>query len=350
MRQDADTVRSSQWHLRFLNVEAAQQVSKGDGVEVAIVDTGVDPHRDLDNNLRPGAVVDPRSPTGDGRTDSDGHGTAMAGLIAAHGRGPDGALGIAPRSQIVPVTISSSGEPVSPDVAAAGIEWATTRHVEVINLSYSGGPSSSLREAVERAIEEDIVVVAAVGNRPSRGVEFPAMYPGVLAVGAVDKSGSIADISVTGQGVVLTAPGVDIHSTSRRDQYQRADGTSDAAAIVSGAVALVRSRFPELPAEEVVHRLTATATDRGSPGRDDEYGFGVLNIVAALTADVPPLSPSASAATPSSAGDALPPVDGHRADGSAIWIAALVGAGVVIGVFILIVLARRHRVGRRPVP
>ena len=126
-----------------------------------------------------------------------------------------------------------------------------------------------------------------------------------------------------------SAPGVNIHSTSLRGRYQVATGTSDAAAIVSGAAALVRSRFPDLPAAEVVHRLTATATDKGAPGWDEQYGYGVLNLVAALTADVPPSAAPSVPAPPSVA--ALPPdrgPDDGRVLPIALAVLVAIGAGV----------------------
>jgi type VII secretion-associated serine protease mycosin len=287
----ADEIRDGQWHLRALDVVVAHQITRGAGATVAVVDTGVEPHIDLRRNLLPGTVVDPAG-EGDGRTDQVGHGTAMAGLIAAHGRGSNlGALGVAPDAKILPIADNVGGGQGTTDLTAAGIEWAIAHDADVINISGGGGPSPRLRAAIQAALDANIVVVAGVGNRPAAlGVQFPAMYPGVLAVGATDENGQHADISVTGRGIVLSAPGVNIHSTSLGGRYQVATGTSDATAIVSGAAALVRSRFPDLPASEVVHRLTATATDKGAPGWDEEYGYGVLNLVAALTADVPPSS------------------------------------------------------------
>ncbi|GAB3945999.1 hypothetical protein GCM10027614_38690 [Micromonospora vulcania] len=94
-------------------------------------------------------------------------------------------------------------------------------------------------------------------------------------------------MSVTGPEIDVVAPAVDIYSTSIDGKYRRGTGTSDATAIVAGAAALIRSKYPHLPASEVAHRLTATAVDKGPPGRDDEYGYGVIDLVAALTADVP---------------------------------------------------------------
>jgi type VII secretion-associated serine protease mycosin len=314
----ADRIRNDQWHLRALNVAEAHRVSRGEGVTVAVIDTGVDPHPDLRDNLLRGADVVPGG-TGDGRTDTDGHGSAMAGLLAAHGKGADeGALGIAPQAKIWPVrTATQTRTGTNADLARA-LTRAVRAGVDVISISSGGSPDPQLSAAVEAAIASDIVVIAAAGNRPTDVVvTFPAYLEGVLAVGATDRSGNRAAISVTGDKLAIMAPGVDIYSTSFDGKYYRGTGTSASTAIVAGAAALVRSRFPDLSAAEVVHRLTATATDKGAPGRDPEYGYGVLNLVAALTADVPPLRPSApagpSGGTPSTAATARPDQDGGRA-------------------------------------
>ncbi|REF97030.1 type VII secretion-associated serine protease mycosin [Asanoa ferruginea] len=337
----ADEVRDQQWHLRFLDIPSAHKISDGSGVTVAVIDSGVDLHPDLAGNVLPGTEIAANG--SDGRSDLTGHGTGMAGIIAAHGQGATGILGIAPKAKILPIAVDLNNDLIGQESVAKGINWARMHGAKVINISGDGNPAPDLRAAVEAAIAADIVVVAAAGNRPSSQVGFPAAYPGVVAVGATDRDGDLAATSVTGDGLVIAAPGIDIMTTRPHGRYGPGTGTSDAAAIVSGAVALVRSRFPELSAVEVVRRLTATATDKGAPGRDDQYGFGVLNLVAALTADLPPptqATPSQSAAAPA----------GPDGDGSAIGIVALVVVGVVIAGFVLHVRARRHRAARGPVP
>ncbi|GIF73759.1 S8 family serine peptidase [Asanoa siamensis] len=338
-----DNIRDEQWHLRFLNIDQAHELTKGEGVTVAVVDTGVDAHPDLAGSVLPGAVLDPAG-SGDGNTDLSGHGTAMAGLIAGHGRGSKGVLGIAPAAQILPVVDTVSGRSTNPDLTADAINAAIDRGATVVNISASGGPTERLQRAIERARREDVVVVAAAGNAPSPIIGFPANYPGVVAVGASDRSGSVAGISTRGPGLVLVAPGVDIMTTRLNSGYGVGTGTSDSTAIVSGAVALIRSRFPSLEAAEVIRRLTATATDKGPPGRDDVYGYGVLNVVAALSTDVPPASAAPTSPPPITA-EAIPPSDG----GLWVGVVALVGVAVVIGLVALHLRARRHRVGRGPV-
>jgi type VII secretion-associated serine protease mycosin len=345
----ADQVRDDQWHLRFLNVAEAQRITKGDGVTVAVIDTGVQLHPALSGNVLAGTVVDPAS-SGDGRADRIGHGTAMAGLIAAHGTGQNaGALGIAPRAKILPITDNVSSVQGSNELTAAAINWAVAHGADVISISSGGGPSSSLRAAVATALEADVVVVAAVGNRPgASAVQFPAFYPGVVAVGATDRNGNLAAISTTGRGVVITAPGVDIVSTGLNGKYRTGTGTSDSTAIVSGAVALIRSKYPDLPAAEVVHRLEATATDKGPPGLDEQYGYGVLNLVAALTADVPPLTPSPSAGAGSSTPGASRPTGPSEGAGFVLPVTIAILAAIAAGGTFLALRSRaqRRREGR----
>jgi subtilisin family serine protease len=201
---------------------------------------------------------------------------------------------------------------------------------------------------VQEAVAADVVLIAAAGNAPrSFGLSYPALLQGVVAVGAVDRRGVRASVSVKGNKLAVVAPGVDVHSTSARGKYQRATGTSDSAAIVAGAAALVRSRFPDLSAEEVVHRLTATATDKGPPGHDDEYGYGVLNLVAALAADVPPLSdgatPSSGATTSPPGHVAAPPTPKREPGGGRGTILVLVGVLAAGTVVTLLVLRSRRR-------
>jgi subtilisin family serine protease len=171
-----------------------------------------------------------------------------------------------------------------------------------------------------------------VGNRPDvNGVRYPAAYPGVIAAAGVDRKGNHAELSVNGPEVVLAAPAVEITSTGRNGRYRVGTGTSDATAIIAGAAALVRAKYPSLSAAEVVHRLTATADDRGPPGRDEQYGFGVLNLVRALTADVPPLSPTPSAPPTASNGNptaaAAPPT--QDSDQTRV-VVAIVGSAALL--------------------
>jgi hypothetical protein len=206
-------------------------------------------HPDLVGNVVPGAEIFAGSPGGNGWTDTDGHGTSMAGLIAAHGHGrsqADGALGIAPKATILPLRVGTAGHGSITDIPD-GVSWATDHGAKVISLSV-GHPGSDrdLQTAVEKAIAHDVVVVAAVGNRSqgSTSVGYPAAFPGVVAVGGVDQKGNHADDAVTGREVVLTAPSVDIASTALAHKYATGAGTSASTAIVAGRPVRVWDRQP----------------------------------------------------------------------------------------------------------
>ncbi|MCZ7473213.1 S8 family serine peptidase [Micromonospora sp. WMMC273] len=281
-------------------------MSRGAGILVAVPDTGVDPHPDLSRNLLEGKNV--LTGTGDGLHDANSHGTAMAGLIAAHGSdGEIGALGIAPEAKILPIISSGSDNYGEVDKLAEAIDFAVTQHVGVISISSAGVTSEKLTRSVKNALAADIVVIAGVGNLPEAAtIGYPAAEEGVIAVSGTDQAGNHASIAVTGSKVDVAAPAVDIYSTSYDGKYSKGTGTSSATAIVAGAAALIRSKYPNLPAQEVAHRLTATAVDKGPPGRDDQYGYGVIDLVAALTADVPPLGFESSNVTPPASAEAAP--------------------------------------------
>jgi type VII secretion-associated serine protease mycosin len=296
----ADSVRDAQWHLGFLDVARAHQISQGDNVVVGVVDSGVEAnHPDPAGNVLPG--TDLLLSSGNGWQDATSHGTRMAGLIAAHSHAGGGALGIAPRAKILPAATGTEAGGLA-TLNAAGITWAVDHGAKVLCLAFGSAVQNGDEErAVHYAQAHDVVVVAAVGNRPgSKDMEYPAAYPGVVAAGGVNRDGSHAEVSVTGPEVALAAPAVEIQSTTKGGTYNKATGTSDATAIIAGAAALVRAKFPNLSAVEVVHRLTATAKDAGPPGRDDQYGYGIINLVGALTADVLPMTPSAAAGTTTS--------------------------------------------------
>ncbi|MEU8327168.1 S8 family serine peptidase [Micromonospora sp. NPDC048839] len=341
-------MRSDQWHLRTLASAEANRITQGEGVTVAVPDTGVSPHPDLAGNLLRGInILDEGS--SDGQGDRNSHGTGMAGLIAAHGQGEtQGARGIAPKAKILPILSSTVDNRSDPDDLGRAIEYAISSGASVISISSAGGSSLVLRDAIKSALTANVVVVAAAGNRPmDNQVGYPASVDGVLAVGGVDRDGNRAAVSVTGPEIDLVAPAVDIYSTSIDGKYRKGTGTSDATAIVAGAAALIRSKYPYLPAREVAHRLTATAIDKGAPGRDDEYGYGVIDLVAALTADVPPLgfeSVNASAG-PTTAGAQPGDDEGGATARGLVTLGVILAAGVGWAV-----VARRRRRGDDPPP
>jgi subtilisin family serine protease len=264
----------------------------------------------------------------------------MAGDIAAHGHGSNsGALGIAPSAKILPIADTDNTGHVTDEAMVAGIEYATQHGAAIISISQGGVAATvDLVNAVRAAEESNIVIVAAAGNEADGdlSVASPAKLPGVIAAGAVDRHGSHLADSVSGPAVLLAAPGEDILSPSPNGGYIKGTGTSDAAAIIAGAAALVRSKYPNLSAAEVIHRLTSTAVDKGAPGRDPQYGYGVINIVAALTADVPPLSASTS---PTTSGADQPANHDSRAAQRPAKEAPIVALVIVVTVVVLAAFA-----------
>lgn len=354
----ADRIRDAEWHLDFLKVAQAHKISQGAGVTVAVIDTGVDAsHPDLAGAVVAGrdfAILKADPP--DGRTDLDGHGTAMAGLIAGRGHGNgDGVLGIAPKATILPVRKSEGGKDDKASDIHTAIRWAAEHGADVISMSFGGEESASEAAAIEAARRADVVLVAAAGNRPDdKAVGYPAKYPGVITVGGADRRGNHADISVTGPEVDIVAPAVDIMSIDKDGKYDADPGTSNATAIVAGAAALVRAKYPDLSAAEVAHRLTATATDKGPKGRDDQYGEGVLNLVAALTADVPPMPSDQAEPLPEHSEWQPAPPPAAAGDGDSGLSTGLVVAGVACillagllligGISLMLVRSRRRTV------
>ncbi|WP_407653497.1 S8 family serine peptidase [Actinoplanes oblitus] len=359
----ADAIRDSEWHLAYLQIEAAHAISTGAGVKIGLPDTGTYPHQDIKENLDPG--VDLTETRGNrGENDKDGHGTELAGIMVGHGHGrgsADGILGIAPSSHIIPIKAYEAGQQNSRLVN--GISLAAHLGAEVINVSAGTSPSRELRKAIDDALKADSVVIAASGNDSNTAIfSYPAALPGVLAVGAIDETGNHASFSIAGPQMGICAPGDDIVTTGLKSTYRKARGTSASTAIVSGAAALVRARFPGLSAREVVHRLTATATDIGAPGWDEQCGYGVLNIVKALTADVPPLDggsgpkggtggasngTSATASDSHSAGGSR--ADGRDGGGAGRRVGVLGGtAAVLLGGVLVGFFAARRRSRRRP--
>ena len=285
-----DDVRSEQWHLKTLNVAGAWAYSTGAGVTVAVIDSGVDSdHVDLEGQVLPGLdLVDAK---GDADTDLVGHGTTVSAIIA--GKDDDrGVVGIAPQAKILPVRVlDQENRYDDAKVVAEGVRWAVDKGARVINLSLGGsGSSSALAAALDYAFAKDVVVVACTGNASasaSTGVWYPAREPGVLAVAGLERDGDrLWSGSITGKETVVTAPATQLIG-ARPDGYWKVQGTSFAAPMVSGLAALIRSRWPDMPAAEVVNRIIKTAQDRGPTGRDSQYGFGMIDPTQALTAVVP---------------------------------------------------------------
>ncbi|WP_433530409.1 type VII secretion-associated serine protease mycosin [Micromonospora sp. CA-263727] len=354
----ADSARDDSWHVKALELAEMHKVSQGEGVIVAVVDTGVDAtHPDLKNNVLPG--VDLYDDDAEGRVDRQGHGTGMASLIAGHGHGPgnrDGVLGIAPKAKILPVTIKNERSAVTPPTAlAAGINWAVDAGADVVNVSLSSSFSEELNRAVERAYQSNVVVVAAAGNDNDILVGSPAAHPGCIAVNGIDRNGVISKkASVPGTPdlpVNIAAPGQDMVTAAPGGKYVTVTGSSTSSAVVSGAMALIKAKYPDLNAYELFQRLLETTREAGEPGHDQLYGSGVLDLRAALTGE-PDGRGSRTAGPSAPAGDdalaSARAIEGPGAEETVIvvlvWIAIL---AILVGTVLAVIKLRRRARQRR---
>ncbi|MGW0815155.1 type VII secretion-associated serine protease mycosin [Streptomyces viridiviolaceus] len=298
----ADGIRAKQWALDAMHTQEAWRTTKGAGVTVAVLDTGVEAdHPDLTGNVLTGKDL-----VGFGASEGDRawarHGTAMAGIIAGHGHGPgdaDGVMGVAPEAKILPVrVILEDGDPsrakarkTRGNALAEGIRWAADHGADVINLSLGDDSASAHPEptedaAIQYALKKGAVVVASAGNGGEKGdhVSYPAAYPGVVAATAVDRYGTRASFSTRRWYATVSAPGVDVIIADPDHRYYEGWGTSAAAAFVSGAAALVRAAHPGLTPAQVKRLLEDTARNAPDGGRDDSRGFGFVDPAAAIEA------------------------------------------------------------------
>ncbi|SCG52447.1 type VII secretion-associated serine protease mycosin [Micromonospora inositola] len=287
-----DQVREEQWQLDELRAKTAWRSSTGRGVIVAVIDSGVDgSHPDLAGQVLPG--IDLVSPDGAEGPDPVGHGTTVAGLIAGRNDDDRGVVGLAPDARILPVRVLDDENRYDDAmIVAKGVRWAVDNGARVINLSLGGsGDSPALAAALDYAFARDVVVVACTGNlatSTSSKVWYPAREPGVLAVAGLERSSpNLWSGSITGHETTLAAPATALFGARSGGAYWRVQGTSFASPLVAATAALVRARFPQMSAGDVVNRLITTAKDLGPTGRDDRFGYGMVDPVAALTADVP---------------------------------------------------------------
>ncbi|MGV8859242.1 S8 family serine peptidase [Rhodoglobus sp.] len=295
----ADAVRDQEYWLQEYGIEAAWQVTKGAGVTIAVIDTGVDGSvQELVGAVTGGTDFSGKgspngqTPVGD---ENPAHGTLVASLAAGRGTGTDsGVLGAAPEANILAISIGFTGGPISSDdQIAQAVRYAVDQGADVINLSLTRETLDwplSWDSAFLYAMDNNVVVVAAAGNRGSgtTSVGAPATMPGVLTVAGVDVNG-VASFNASTQGITIgvAAPSEDLVGVAPGGSHVLWNGTSGATPIVAGIVALVRAAHPELDAANVINRIVKTAHDTGAPGTDAIYGFGLIDAEAAVKASVP---------------------------------------------------------------
>ncbi|MFC1414924.1 type VII secretion-associated serine protease mycosin [Streptacidiphilus sp. N1-12] len=296
-------IPSTPWALQRVLLPQLWHYATGAGITVAVIDTGVD---DTNPQLR-GAVRAGKNfltgQPGTSLTDPVGHGTMVAGIIAARPAPGTGFVGLAPDATILSLRQNDAQGSGDAETMAKAVDEAVAKHVDVINISQDvssdGKPlavpaDSHLARAVAAAVRARIVVVAAAGNENLSVPTYPASFPGVLGVGASDRDDERADaFSETGSSVGVAAPGVDMVSTVPKGGHCVDSGTSFAAPYVAGVAALLKQEYPHWTAAQVIARIEQTA-QRTDPGRNNFIGWGVVDPVAALSDD----APAESAAVP----------------------------------------------------
>ncbi|NIK67551.1 MULTISPECIES: S8 family peptidase [unclassified Paenibacillus] len=271
-----------QWNLPSIETEKGWGLSKGnDKVIVAILDTGVQAdHPDLKGKLLNGTnIVDSNAAP----NDDVGHGTHVAGIIGATVNNGEGVAGISWYNKIMPVKVLDSSGAGSTYSVAQGIIWATDHGAKVINMSLGNyAQAEFLHDAIKYAYDHDVVMVAASGNDNTDRPGYPAAYPEVFAVAATDAGKNKASFSNYGDYIDVAAPGDSIASTYPGSQYAALSGTSMASPHVAALAGLIRSINPDLNNEEVMDIMRKSAIDLGDKGKDNYYGYGLIDVDKAL--------------------------------------------------------------------
>ncbi len=368
----ADQTRDDQWYLDALDVAAAQEITKGAGVRIGMVDSGVDPdHPDLASNVEAG--ISSWSGGGDGLVDPHRHGTHLAGLMVGHGHGPDGSegiLGIAPEATVISASVyppDHDQESLESDVATEqaivqSIRWLADQDVDVMLLAYSGPGSAEQRDAVAYAADKGITIITGTGNLSDDPFAFssisdPARFEQTTAAGGTNQVGEYWEGSKVGRETLLVAPAENVLSTVPGGGYEYSSGTSNSAAIVAGVAALMKAQWPDMPWEIIQWRITETAQDLGPDGWDEETGYGLVDPVAALTetVEVPehrtdeevnpePYPRTESEGDTDGAGDSTPVLSGDGGDLSVWWpVGGGLAAMAVLTVAVLIIRWSRRR-------
>ncbi|MDF3141215.1 MULTISPECIES: type VII secretion-associated serine protease mycosin [unclassified Streptomyces] len=365
----AESIRSQQWHLTAMKAEEMWKITKGEGVTVAVIDSGVDDQNpDLRGRVLEGKDFAPAT-KGDQHTDYRGHGTGMAGLIAGTGEsgGGDGAFGLAPGAKILPIRVHENAS-----AFPKAIRYAADAGAKVINISMGsevetpGGPWQAESDAVKYALDKGALIFAAVGNNGDSSLSYPAATPGIVGIGAIGQDLRKTSASQYGPQVDLAAPGIDmVHACGGKTELCKSSGTSDATALASASAALIWSKHPDWTNNQVLRVMLNTAAGPTSGAKRNDYiGYGVVRPRIALKtpgdpgpadeyplpdlAAAEPMSPSPkaseSAGTKNEEDKQSAAVPAHDDDSdSALWITLGVGAAALLGAAIAIPVVRARR-------
>ncbi len=278
----------AQYELAKLHLQQAHALTKGENILVAVIDSGIDAnHPDLAGSVAESfdTLSTPTAP--------HQHGTAIAGLIAAHGK----LMGSAPDAKILAVRTfdpKDAGAEGTTFNILKGIDWAAMHGARIINMSFAGPPDPAIHRSLEAAHKKGIVLVAAAGNAGAKSPPlYPAADPNVIAVSATDADDKLLEQSSRGRHIAIAAPGAQILIAIPDSGYEVSSGTSYSAAEVSGVVALMLQRKPGLTPDLVRNILRATAKDLGPKGPDVMFGAGLVDAYGAVTAEPVPVAAAA---------------------------------------------------------
>ena len=274
------------WGIKMLRVYEIWKEVKGEGVKIAVLDTGVSQHVDLKINVKGG--INFTTSNANDYQDRAGHGTHVAGIIAAADN-EIGVVGVAPCAEIYGVKVLGDNGSGSFEWITQGIDWAINNGMDIISMSLGSKHSSEeLHAAIKRAYDKNITVVAAAGNDGDSyvgNIDYPGKYPEVIAIGAVNKYLERSWFSSNGEELAVAAPGEDIYSTYLNNGYSILSGTSMATPFITGVLALLiakhrkvkDSKTPIDTPQRVREHLCRTADDAGEIGKDRFYGYGIVS-------------------------------------------------------------------------
>ncbi len=271
----SDELYGEQWQTQMVNAEFAWKMETyGNGIKIAVIDSGCFPHDDLKVNLLEGKnYFDGSVDT----TDADGHGTHVSGIIAAENN-DFGIIGVAPKAKIVPLKCFENNNASFDIIAEAIYDAVDIFDCQIINMSFGTSINSrTIKEAINYAYKNGLILVAAVGNYGTSTIYYPAGYEEVIGVGSVGIDKEKSEFSQSNESVTVVAPGEMVKSTSNTNGYEYKQGTSQSAPFVSGMAAILLSMNNNISNEDFKQILIELSDDIGQEGYDIVFGYGVLN-------------------------------------------------------------------------
>jgi len=285
------------WGLTQSNVPETWKITQGEGITVLVIDTGMVEHPDVGDNAIPGENFVPNEPL----KDENGHQTHCVGIICAKNN-EVGMVGVAPKAKVICVKALGKSGGGNYNGLAAALDYAIKVKPDIVSMSLGGGsPSNLLHEKIKTLYKMNIPVICAAGNTGSGGVNWPAAFEETIAVAAHDRYGKIANFSSRGEKVEWAAPGVGIYSTFINNIYRSLSGTSMACPFIAGVVALMLSKHKKQEktenkndcqtVEQIREHLLKYTKDKGEIGRDNDWGYGIIDVEKLIGGDEPELKP-----------------------------------------------------------